>query len=161
MPGWRVHLFLHPLRPPRELHTAPPTPHADEPVGLPCRTKLMVCSAPPTQSPPQALQLLRTPLSDQLQKALGLRPVFSSRLGGVVFGCDPALGPEQGPSLRLGLMPKKRASLRLQTLGESLYLCSQTQKRFLRACSRLQLLSLPHIPRHSNRRRQDRCTDTQ
>lgn len=57
--------------------------------------------------------------------ALGL----SLRAGGVVFGYDPALGPRQGPSLRLGLMPRKPASLRLQTLGESLYLCSQTRKR--------------------------------
>ncbi|KAF3814833.1 hypothetical protein GH733_017109, partial [Mirounga leonina] len=57
--------------------------------------------------------------------ALGL----SLRAGGVVFGYDPALGPRQGPSLRLGLRPRKPASLRLQTLGESLHLCSQTPKR--------------------------------
>ncbi|KAM6154414.1 LOW QUALITY PROTEIN: uncharacterized protein C19orf73 homolog [Erethizon dorsatum] len=45
-----------PLRPPQELHAAPPSPTPTQtvvrPAGLPRRTRLMVHSAPPTLRPP-------------------------------------------------------------------------------------------------------------
>lgn len=88
----------------------------------------MVCSAPPTQRPPTGSAASQDSSVRPTTEGAWPSPCLSSRLGGVVFGCDPALGPKQGPSLRLGLMPRKRASLPLQTLGESLYLCSQTLK---------------------------------
>lgn len=56
MPSRLAHLILYPLRPPRELHVAPPPPPPTQtitrPGGLPRRARLMVRSAPPTQRPP-------------------------------------------------------------------------------------------------------------
>ncbi|CAD7692370.1 unnamed protein product [Nyctereutes procyonoides] len=84
MPGLRVHLVLHPLRPPQELHAAlpPPTLMIVGPAGLPWRTKLMVRSTPPTQRPPTGSA------ASQVSSSL-------LRAGGVVSGYDLALGPRE------------------------------------------------------------------
>lgn len=140
------------------------TPHADDSTA---------CRAPLANEANGSLHPAHTEAAHRLCSFSGLRCQtnyrrglafalsLSLRAGGVVFGYDPVLGPRQGPSLRLGLMPRKPASLRLQTLGETLPLLSDSEKGFFPACSRFQLLSLPHIPRHSNPTMQDRHTDTQ
>ncbi|KAM9048252.1 LOW QUALITY PROTEIN: uncharacterized protein C19orf73 homolog [Megaptera novaeangliae] len=114
--------YSAPLRPPRELHVAPPPPPPTQtitrPGGLPRRARLMVRSAPPTQRPPTDLRVSGLLCETRYRgRGLGLRPQ-NLRVGGVVFSSDPALRPRPGPTLQPGLAARKPASLCLRTWGK-------------------------------------------
>ncbi|XP_017737731.1 PREDICTED: putative uncharacterized protein C19orf73 homolog [Rhinopithecus bieti] len=148
------------LRPPRELHAAPPpatpTQTVVRPAGFPRRTRLMVRSSPPTQRPPTGSGCV----SGLWRKGLGLRPQTLLRVGGVVLSSAPALRPRLGPGLRPRTSPLEAGLSPPSDLGRGLSLCPQTLKR---ASQGLGLTSAPRIPSTSqdtNPGMQDRHTDT-
>nr|XP_010349484.2 putative uncharacterized protein C19orf73 homolog [Saimiri boliviensis boliviensis] len=150
-----------PLRPPRELHAAPPpatpTQTVVRPAGFPRRKRLMVRSAPPTQRPPTSSGCV----SGLRRMGLGLRPQTLLRVGGVVLSSSPALRPRRGPGLRPRTSPLEAGLSPPLDLGRGLNLCCQTPKRASQKTWPDLSSSRTPTSQHTNTGVRDRHTDTQ